>query len=91
MPTDREGAGAIVSAGPRMSASLVQETLEAIARGDADLGRRVRESLRPASAETPRSASRISRIPVDIDVEITEHLFALAGRERARTILRSRD
>jgi hypothetical protein len=71
-----------------MSASFVQGTLDAIAKVDADLGRRVRESLRPASAETLRSASRISLIPADIDVEITEHLFALAGRERARTILR---
>jgi len=78
-----------VSADPRMVTSFVQGTLDAIAEADADLGRRVREGLRPESAETLRSASRISLIPVEIDVEITELLFALAGRERARAILRN--
>jgi len=75
-------------ANPRMVSSFVEGTLDAIAKADADLGRRVREGLRPESVETLRSASRISLVPVEIDIEITELLFALAGRERARAILR---
>lgn len=77
-----------MSADPRMIGSFVQGTLDSIAHADADLGRRVRESLRPESAEALRAATRISLVPVQIDVEITEQLFALAGRERARAILR---
>lgn len=72
-----------------MVTSFVQGTLDAISEADADLGRRVRDGLRPESAETLRSASRISLIPVEIDVEITERLFDLAGREHARAILRN--
>ncbi|MGH0032637.1 MAG: hypothetical protein ACQGVC_22825 [Myxococcota bacterium] len=77
-----------MDAGPRMAASFVQGTLDSIARADADLGRRVRQGLRPETLETLGSASRISLIPVEIDVEITEQLFAHAGRDRGRAILR---
>lgn len=51
-----------------MIASFVRRTLDAIAESDAELGSRVREGLCPESAETLRSASRISLIPVEVGV-----------------------
>jgi len=73
---------------PRILGSFVQGTLEAIDRRDPDLGRRVRERLRPETLEAITGASRIALVPVELDAEVTECLFELAGPESAREILR---
>jgi len=79
----------MMAASPRMLGSFIQGTLEAIDRYDADLGRRVRDGLRPASREAIASASRIAFLDLELDVEVTEILYRVAGPERARAVLRS--
>jgi hypothetical protein len=78
-----------MAASPRMLGSFIQGTLEAIDRHDADLGRRVRDGLRPASREAIAGASRIAFLDIELDVEVTELLYRLAGPERARAVLRA--
>ena len=73
---------------PRILGSFVQGTLEAIDRRDPDLGRRVRERMRSETRQAIAGASRIAFVPVDLDAELTECLFEIAGPERAREIFR---
>lgn len=73
----------------RLLGSFVQGTLEAIEKYDGELGARVREALRPETRRAIEEASRIALVPVELDLEVTERLYDLAGEERARTILRA--
>ncbi len=77
-----------MSASPRMLAGFIQSSLEAIEGMDAALGREVRARLKPETCEAIESASAISFISVDLDVELTECFFAVAGPIRARAALR---
>jgi hypothetical protein len=71
-----------------MLAGFVQSSLEAIDAGDPLLGRAVRQRLKRDTLEAIEGASPIALIPVDLDVELTECFFAVAGSERARRALR---
>jgi hypothetical protein len=73
----------------RLLGSFVQGTLEAIDRYDAELGTRVRRALTPETRDTIQHASRVALVPVELDLEVTERLYDLAGEERARAILRA--
>jgi hypothetical protein len=74
---------------PRILASFVQSTLDAADRADARLGARLRSRLAPATLRSVEDAASISFLPVALDVEVTECLFAEAGEERAREVMRS--
>jgi hypothetical protein len=69
----------------RILAGFVQGTLEGL---DPELAGRVCARIQPASAERLQSSSRIAWLPVAIDVELTEALFAELGAARARAQLR---
>lgn len=73
--------------GPRIFAGFVRSTLDTVDRVDADLGARVRASLKPESRHTLELASAVSYVPVEIDVEVTERLFDEAGATRACEVL----
>jgi hypothetical protein len=73
----------------RLLGSFVQGTLEAIENYDGALGARVREALAPETREAIDRASRVALVPVELDLEVTERLYDLAGDERARAILRA--
>jgi len=77
-----------MSATPRMLAGFVQSALEAIDDFDRGLGRDVREGLKRETLHAIDSASPIALVSVDLDVELTECFFAVAGRERAQSALR---
>jgi hypothetical protein len=77
-----------MSASPRMLAGFIQSSLEAIDGMDSALGREVRERLKPETRTTIESASPIGLLSVDLDVELTECFFAVAGAERARAAFR---
>jgi len=77
-----------MSASPRMLAGFVQSSLEAIEGMDAALGREVRARLKPETRKAIESASAIGLVSVDLDVELTECFFAVAGAARARAALR---
>ena len=77
-----------MSASPRMLAGFIQSSLEAIEGMDAALGREVRARLKPETREAIESASAIGLVSVDLDVELTECFFAVAGAARARAALR---
>ena len=77
-----------MSTSPRMLAGFIQSSLEAIEGMDAALGREVRARLKPETREAIESASAISLVSVDLDVELTECFFAVAGPARARAALR---
>ncbi len=74
---------------PRMLAGFVQGTLESIDAADADLGRRVRARLGEEGLCAIEDASRIAFVPLELDVALTDALFAEAGAERAREIFRA--
>lgn len=77
-----------MGAAPRMLAGFVQSSLEAIDGMDPALGREVRARLRPETRRAIESASSIGLVAVDLDVELTECFFAVAGAGRARAALR---
>ena len=77
-----------MSASPRMLAGFIQSSLEAIEGMDAALGREVRARLKPETRDAIESASSIALVSVDLDVELTECFFAVAGPARARAALR---
>lgn len=74
---------------PRILASFVQSTLDAADRADASLGTRLRARLRPETLRLVEDAASIAFLPIAIDVEVTECLFAEAGEERAREVMYS--
>jgi len=74
---------------PRILASFVQSTLDAADRADARLGARLRSRLAPSTLRSVEDAASISFLPVALDVEVTECLFAEASEERARAVMRS--
>ena len=74
---------------PRILASFVQSTLDAADRADAKLGERLRSRLAPATLRRVEDAASITFLPVALDVELTECLFAEAGEERAREVMHS--
>jgi len=73
---------------PRILASFVQGTLEAIDALDADLGRRVRATLKPETLEAIEGAWAASWLPIRHDVELTAAFFEAAGAERACRVMR---
>lgn len=77
-----------MSASPRMLAGFIQSSLEAIDGMDAALGREVRARLKPETRDAIESASSIGLVSVDLDVELTECFFAVAGSARARQAFR---
>lgn len=77
-----------MTAEPRIFAGFVRSTLDTIDRADADLGARVRARLAPETRRAIEQASAVSYVPVELDVEVTECLFAEAGASRAGEILR---
>jgi hypothetical protein len=72
-----------------MLAGFAQSALEAIDDVDRDLGRKVRERLKRETLESIESASPIALISVDLDVELTDCFYAVAGSSRARSALRN--
>jgi len=77
-----------MTASPRMLAGFVQSSLESIDHLDPELGRKVRERLKPDSLDAIESAPPIALISVDLDVELTQCFFDVAGFEQARRALR---
>jgi len=71
----------------RILASFVQSTLDAADRADASLGTRLRARLRPQTLRLVEDAASIAFLPVALDVEVTECLFAEAGEPRAREVM----
>jgi hypothetical protein len=71
-----------------MLAGFVQSTLDAIDDTDRALGREVRRHLKYETLRTIESASPIALVSVDLDVELTECFFAVAGPERAQSAFR---
>jgi len=59
-----------------------------MAKLDAEVGNRVRVSLKPDVLEVIETASPISWLPVEVDIELTECFFRVAGAERARRAFR---
>jgi hypothetical protein len=77
-----------MASGPRIFAAFVRSSLDTLDRRDAALGARVRARLSPETARALGDASAVSYVPVALDVEVTECLFAEAGAERACAVLR---
>jgi hypothetical protein len=73
---------------PRIFAAFVRSSLDAVDRVDASLGARVRARLQPETRRALEEASAVSFVPVEIDVDVTESLFAEAGHARACEVLR---
>jgi hypothetical protein len=73
---------------PRILASFVKSVLDGADRADPRLGERVRARLDAAARATLAAAGAVSFVPVELDVQVTEALFAEAGEARAREILR---
>lgn len=73
---------------PRILASFVKSVLDGADRSDRRLGERVRARLDDAARAALAAAGPVSFVPVELDVVVTEALFAEAGEERAREILR---
>lgn len=73
---------------PRIFAAFVRSSLETVDRVDAALGARVRARLRPETRRALDEASAVSFVPVEIDVDVTESLFAEAGTARACEVMR---
>ena len=68
---------------PRILAVFVQSSLEEIMKLDAKVGDRVRAGLKPDVLEAIETASPVAWLPVEVDVEITDCFFQVAGVERA--------
>ena len=77
-----------MSTEPRIIAALVKSTLDTIGQIDADTLDRVRVAVDPATLERIEQASRIAWIPVELDVELTERFFDVAGSEQACRVFR---
>ena len=75
-------------AAPRILAGFVQSTLEAVETLGPDAAERVRARMRPESLEAMRQASRIAWIPLLLDVELTNAIFAQVGAQRGRAFMR---
>jgi hypothetical protein len=73
---------------PRILASFVKSVLDGADRCDRQLGARVRARLDDAARAALDGAGPVSFVPVELDVRVTEALFAEAGEARAREILR---
>lgn len=73
---------------PRILASFVRSVLDGADRADARLGERVRARIDAESRAALDAAGPVSFVPVELDVRVTEALFAEAGESRAREILR---
>ena len=76
-----------MATGPRIFAGFVRSTLDTVDRVDADLGARVRASLKSETQRALELASAVSYVPVEVDVEVTERLFDEAGATRACEVL----
>jgi hypothetical protein len=74
--------------GPRILAGFVQGTLAAVVAQDVALGERVRARLAPATRERLASASRIAWLALEVDVELTDAIYAELGPVRARELFR---
>lgn len=73
---------------PRILASFVKSVLDGADRRDRRLGERVRARLDQPVRTALEAAGPVSFVPVELDVSVTEALFAEAGEECAREILR---
>ncbi|RIL06613.1 MAG: hypothetical protein DCC71_06015 [Proteobacteria bacterium] len=73
---------------PRIFAGFVRSSLDTLDRIDAALGARVRAKLAPETARALAEASSVSYVPVEVDVDVTECLFAEAGSERGCEVMR---
>jgi len=72
-----------------MKAVLVRSTLDDIAKDDPELATRMRARMSAAALEQLHDASRVGFVPIGVDVELTEALFAEAGPVLAAETLRS--
>jgi hypothetical protein len=77
-----------MATGPRIFAGFVRSSLDTVDRIDAGLGARVRARLSPETSRVLDDASSVSYVPVALDVEVTECLFAEAGPTRACEVMR---
>jgi hypothetical protein len=73
---------------PRIFAAFVRSSLDTVDRVDAALGARVRARLRPETVHALDEASAVSFVPVELDLDVTESLFAEAGTPRACEVMR---
>jgi hypothetical protein len=73
---------------PRVLAGFVQSTLEAVDALGPELAGRVRARMQPESLAALRDASRIAWVPLALDVELTDCLYAEVGPERGRAFMR---
>jgi len=74
---------------PRILASFLHGTLEAIDAMGGDLGERVRAALKPETLEEIENAWSASWLPISHDVELTVAFFELAGEERTCEAMRA--
>lgn len=73
---------------PQIRAAFCRSELGSLDAVDADLGQRVREVMNPDALMRIQTASRLAWLPVELDVELTRALFAVAGPVRAQKVLR---
>jgi hypothetical protein len=74
--------------GPRVLAGFVQSTLDALAGLGPGAAARVRARMAPASLAAVAEASRIAWVPLALDIELTNWLYAEVGMERGRAFMR---
>ena len=73
---------------PRILASFVQSVLDGADRADPRLGARVRERMGADALAELAAVGPVSFVPVELDVRVTEALFAEAGEARGREVMR---
>jgi hypothetical protein len=71
---------------PRMLAGFVQGTLAGVPAASRD---GVRARLAPETLATLASSSRLTWLPIEVDVELTRAIYAELGAGRARELFRS--
>lgn len=72
---------------PRILASFLHGTLQAVDARDAELGCRVRAALKPDVLEEIEDAWGGAWLPIGYDVALTEAFFELAGEEQACRVM----
>jgi len=70
--------------GPRILAGFVQGSLTALSERDPERAERVASRLTAATRDRLSRTSRIAWLPIEIDVELTDAIYAELGASRAR-------
>lgn len=74
---------------PAVRASHLKEDLAALESLGADLGARIRARLSPGTVRTIEDSTRVDWLPVQLNAELAEAVFAEAGEGRTRAWARA--